>query len=236
MSFQESLFYNAPFMLSLTMGSFLLGTYIFKKSKISLLHPIFISMICIISFLNVFDIPYEKYAEGSAFINFMLGPAVVSLGVILYDQMKYLKGNVLSILTAIAVGSVIGVTSVIALGKLFGLDDSLIISMEPKSVTTPIALGISQSYGGNTSLTAVTVVICGMFGAMFGPKVLSILKIKSPVAQGLSIGAASHGLGTARAMEIGAIEGAVSGLSIGLMGVMTSIAVPLVHWIYDMLI
>ena len=154
----------------------------------------------------------------------------------LYDQMKYLKGNVLSILTAIAVGSVIGVTSVIALGKLFGLDDSLIISMEPKSVTTPISLGISQSYGGNTSLTAVTVVICGMFGAMFGPKVLSILKIKSPVAQGLSIGAASHGLGTARAMEIGAIEGAVSGLSIGLMGVMTSIAVPLVHWIYDMLI
>ena len=213
------------------MGSFLLGTYIYKKSAISLLHPCIISMICIITFLNFFDIPYEDYAEGSSFINFMLGPAVVSLGVLLYDQMQYLKGNVLSILTAISIGSVIGVTSVIILGKLFGLDNSLIASMEPKSVTTPIAMGISTSYGGITSLTAVTVVICGMFGAMFGPKVLSLIGIKSPVAQGLSIGAASHGLGTARAMEIGAVEGAISGLSIGLMGIMTSIAVPFVHWI-----
>ncbi len=233
MDITQHLFNNAPFMLTLTMGSFLLGTYIYKKSKISLLHPCIISMICIISFLKVFDIPYETYAEGSAFINFMLGPAVVSLGVLLYDQMKYLKGNVLSILTAVSVGSVIGVISVVILGRLFGLDSSLIVSMEPKSVTTPIALGISESYGGITSLTAVTVVICGMFGAVFGPKVLSVIGIKSPVAQGLSIGAASHGLGTARAMEIGAVEGAISGLSIGLMGVMTSVAVPVVHWFIE---
>ena len=231
--YRELIFSTTPFMLTLTIGCFLLGVKIYKRSKLALLHPIIISMICIISFLSFFDIPYETYSEGSSIINFMLGPAVVSLGLLLYDQIAYIKGNLISILTAISIGSIVGVTSVIVLGKLFGIDKILIISMEPKSVTTPIAMSLSSSIGGNTSLTAVTVVICGMIGAIAGPKILKIIGVKSPVAQGLSIGAASHGLGTAKAMEIGAIEGAISGLSIGLMGVMTSIVIPIIHWIID---
>ena len=222
---------NAPFFLSLTIGSYLLGLALYRKSKFALLHPVVVSMVVIIAFLRVFDIPYENYAEGCRFIHFLLGPSVVALGVLLYDQLVYIRGNVVSMLTAICIGSIVGVTSVIAIGKLCGLDPALIHSLEPKSVTTPIAMGLSASLGGNTSLTAVTVVLCGIIGAVAGPTVHKLLRIKDPIAQGLSMGAAAHGLGTARAMEIGALEGAISGLSIGLMGVMTSIAIPVVHWL-----
>ena len=206
---KEIIINNVPFYLSLVTGSFLLGTYIYRRSKIALLHPCIISMVIIISFLKISGIPYESFAEGSRYIHFLLGPAVVSLGVLLYDHLEYIKGNMLSMLTAISVGSVVGVASVILLGKLFALDTTLIHSLEPKSVTTPIAISLSQGLGGNTALTAITVVICGLVGAIVGPKVLSVLHIKSPIAQGLSIGAAAHGLGTAKAMEIGALEGAV---------------------------
>ncbi len=229
---KEIIFESTPFMLTLVLGSYLAGTFIYRKSKLTLLHPVIVSMIIIISFLLTFDIPYESFAKGSEIINFMLGPTVVALGLVLYDQIAYIKGNVVSMLTAIAVGSVIGVVSVILIGKIMNIDPSIIYSLEPKSVTTPIAISLSATNGGNPSLTAVTVVICGIIGAMVGPPILSFLGIKSKVAQGLSLGAAAHGLGTARAMEMGAIEGAISGLSIGLMGVMTSIAIPLVHTIF----
>lgn len=228
---KEMLMANAPFFLTLVTGSYLLGIYIHRKTKFALLHPVIVSMIVIIAFLKVFNIPYEAFKAGSQIINFMLGPAVVALGVLLYDQITYIKGNVISMLTAISIGSVVGVASVILIGKLMGLDASLIHSLEPKSVTTPIAMGLSSSLGGNPALTAVTVILCGIIGAIAGPTVHKLLGIKNPVAKGLSMGAAAHGLGTAKAMELGAIEGAISGLAIGLMGIMTSIAIPVIHWI-----
>ena len=117
MIMKEVLFENAPFMLSLVTGSFLLGTWIHKRTKFALFHPCIISMIIIICFLNYFDIPYESFAAGSNIIHFMLGPAVVALGLVLYDQMAYLKGNILSMLTAVGVGSIIGVVSVILIDR-----------------------------------------------------------------------------------------------------------------------
>lgn len=227
---KEILFEGTPFMLLLVVGSYLLGTFIYTRSRMALLHPVIVSMVIIIAFLKSTNIPYESFVRGSEIINFMLGPTVVALGVILYDQIAYIKGNVISMLTAISVGSIIGIVSVILIGKMMHIDTSVISSLEPKSVTTPIAMGLSATHGGIPSLTAVTVVICGIIGAMVGPKILSILGIQSKIAKGLSLGAAAHGLGTARAMEMGVIEGAISGLSIGLMGVMTSIALPLIHY------
>lgn len=228
---KEMLMANAPFFLTLVTGSYLFGILVYRKTKFALLHPVIVSMIVIIAFLKIFDIPYEAFTVGSQIVNFMLGPAVVALGVLLYDQLTYIKGNVISMLTAISIGSVVGVASVILIGKMMGLDPSLIHSLEPKSVTTPIAMGLSSSLGGNPSLTAVTVVLCGIIGAIASPIVHKLLHIKNPIAKGLSMGAAAHGLGTAKAMEIGALEGAISGLSIGLMGIMTSIAIPVVHWL-----
>jgi putative effector of murein hydrolase len=156
---------------------------------------------------------------------------VVSLGLLLYDNRNIVLKNCAGILTSVLVGSVVGVASVWVLCRVFGLDEMFLFSLEPKSVTTPIAMDISESLGGNASLTAVSVVLCGFIGAVLGPLVLRLIKIKSPVARGLGMGCSSHGLGTARAIEMGAVEGAVSGLSIALMGIATALIIPLFNLI-----
>ena len=218
---------NTPAMLLLTLGAYLLGLWVRKKSGLALLHPFLISIPVIITVLKLADIPCGFYIESNRLIDFLLGPSVVSLGLLLYDNRHIVWKNFAGIMTSVVVGSVVGVASVFILCRLFGLNDIFIMSLEPKSVTTPIAMDISESIGGNVSLTAVSVVLCGFVGAVLGPLLISLLKIKSPVARGLGMGCASHCLGTARAVEMGAVEGAVSGLSIALMGIATALIIPL---------
>ena len=226
----HELLISEPFLLFLVMGSYLLGVFIYTKSHIALLHPIIISIAVIIGVLKWAGIDYDTFFHGSYIINFMLGPSVVALGYVLYEQIGYLKGKVLSITSSIIVGSFVGIVSVILICK--NVDHSVIASLEPKSVTTPIAMSLSARSGGIPSLTAVTVVLCGILGGIIGPFILRKLHVRSKVAQGLALGAAAHGLGTARAIELGAVEGAISGLAIGLMGIMTSLLIPLVEkWI-----
>ena len=223
---------NMPFMLLLTVGAYLLGVWIKKKSGLALLHPFLISIPVIVTVLTVLDIPCKTYIESNKLIDFLLGPCVVSLGLLLYDNRHIVVKNFVGIVTSVLVGSLVGVASVFLLVKAFGLDDIFLLSLEPKSVTTPIAMGISESIGGNVSLTAVSVILCGFVGAVFGPLCIRVAKIKSPVSKGLSIGCASHGLGTARAIEMGAVEGAVSGLAIALMGLATAILIPLFNLLF----
>lgn len=175
------------------------------------------------------NIDYGKFQQGGQYVSFLLGPSVVALGYILYQQMNYLKGNVISILTSIFIGSVTGIVSVIVLAKMTGADQILMMTLEPKSVTTAIAINIASQTGGIPSLTAVIVLFCGIFGGIIGPYVLRILGIKSSIAKGLAMGASSHSVGTVKAMEMGVIEGAISGLAIGLMGVMTALLIPIIH-------
>lgn len=162
----------------------------------------------------------------------MLGPSVVALGYVLYEQMAHIKGNVVSILTAVFVGSVVGIASVVLIAKMLGADRILMASLAPKSVTTPIAISLAEQHGGVPALAAAFVVICGIFGGLVGPIVLRKIGIKSSIAKGLAMGSASHALGTARAMEMGAIEGAVSGLAIGIMGIMTALLIPFAELIF----
>ena len=223
---------NMPFMLLLTVGAYLLGVWIKKKSGLALLHPFLISIPVIVTVLTVLDIPCKTYIESNKLIDFLLGPCVVSLGLLLYDNRHIVVKNFVGIVTSVLVGSLVGVASVFLLVKAFGLDDIFLLSLEPKSVTTPIAMGISESIGGNVSLTAVSVILCGFVGAVFGPLCIRVAKIKSPVSKGLSMGCASHGLGTARAIEMGAVEGAVSGLAIALMGLATAILIPLFNLLF----
>ncbi|WP_108823148.1 LrgB family protein [Dysgonomonas sp. Marseille-P4361] len=230
----KALFESTEFILLLIFGSYLLGQWIFKKTRIPLLHPLIIAIGIIIVFLKIADISYETFDEGSRFVSFMLGPSVVALGYVLYEQLDYLKGNVLSILTSIFIGSIVGILSVIILARITGADEVLIYSLEPKSVTSPIAMSISQQSGGNVSLTAIIVLFCGIFGSIIGPPVLRLLGIKSSVAKGLAMGASAHGIGTAKAMEMGMIEGALSGLAIGLMGVMTALLIPIIHQLFGL--
>lgn len=214
------------FLLGLVMGTFLLGVLIYKKTKITLLQPLLISILIIIPFLKVTGISYQTFNTQTHFLNFMLGPSVVALGYVLYEQIEYIKGNVISILTAVFVGSVVGIVSVVVIAKLLGADKVLMASLAPKSVTTPIAISLAEKTGGVPALAAAFVVICGIFGGLVGPIILRKVGIKSKIAKGLAMGSASHALGTARAMEMGALEGAISGLAIGIMGIMTALLIP----------
>ena len=229
----RALFESTEFILLLIFGSYLFGQWVFKKTRIGLLHPLIISIAVIIAFLKLSGIDYQTFEEGSRFVSFMLGPAVVALGYVLYEQLAYLKGNVLSILTSIFIGSVVGIMSVIILAKVTGADQMLIHTLEPKSVTTPIAMSIAENSGGDVSLTAIIVIACGIFGSIVGPPILRLLGIQSSVAKGLALGASAHGIGTAKAMEMGVIEGALSGLAIGLMGVMTALLIPIFHQLFS---
>lgn len=176
-------------------------------------------------------IEYEVFRKGTQVIHFMLGPSVVALGYVLFEQVKYLHGNVLSILTSITVGAFVGIVSVMGIGYLMGADEVLIAMMQPKSVTTPIAMSIAERSGGIPSLTAVIVVGVGIFGSITGPVLLKVMGIESKIAKGLALGASSHGVGTAAAIQLGVVEGAISGLAIGLMGIATAILVPLVTFV-----
>lgn len=227
----KELLISTEFILLLIFSSFLLGQWIFKRTRIAIFHPLIISIGLIIGFLKLTGIEYETFSKGAEFVSFMLGPSIVALGYVLYSQMQYLKGNVFSIMLSVFIGSVVGIMSVIILAKMTGADQVLVHSLEPKSVTTAIAISIAEQTGGNVSLTAVIVVFCGILGSIIGPPILRLIGIKSSVAKGLALGAASHSVGTAKAMEMGLIEGALSGLAIGLMGVMTALLIPIIHQI-----
>lgn len=230
----HSLVHSEIFDLALVVGTYIAATILYKKTHLSVLHPLLTSIFVIIVILEFLDIEYASFQQGSHLIHFMLGPSVVALGYVLFEQMKYLKGNVVSILTSVFVGAIVGIISVIVIGKLMGADQSLIATLQPKSVTTPIAMGISEKNGGIPSLTAVIVVAVGIFGSIVGPAVMKVLGIESRIAKGLAMGASSHGVGTAAAIQLGAVEGALSGLAIGLMGIMTAILVPVISYLLSL--
>ena len=212
--------------LAFTLGIYVGATWVYQKTKFALLHPVLVTIAVIIVLLLIFKIDYLTYQEGSHLIDFMLGPSVVALGYALYTQVAQIKENAVSILTALFVGSVTGIGSVLILAKVLGSTETLAVTLAPKSVTTPIAMAISERFGGIPSLTAVVVIAIGIAGGIAGPWILRILKVDSKIAIGLALGASAHGLGTARAMELGAIEGAIGGLAIGIMGLITALIAP----------
>lgn len=220
---------SMPAMLLLTLASYLLGVFIHRKSGISVLHPFITSLVVIIGTLLIFKIPYEEYRAGNRILDFLLGPSVVALALRLYDNLEIVKKNLAAILSAVVVGSTIGIVGVWAIGRLLGAPSDIILSMEAKSVTVPIAMDVTALSGGSTALIAISVVFTGVLGAVLGPGLINLLKITDPVARGAAMGCSAHGIGTGRAIELGAVEGAVGGLCIVLMGVATSILVPLLN-------
>lgn len=224
----SQLFHSEVFTIMLVIGLYLINHKIYRAlRRFPLLHPVLITIIELILLLMWLKVPYPTFKEGSRMIHFMLGPSVVALGYILYQQVAHLKKNVFSILVAVTVGAMVGIASIVGIGHLLGVQESLIASLAPKSVTTPIAMELSDNNGGIPGLTAVIVVVAGIMGSIIGPPIMKIMRIKSPVAKGLAMGASSHGIGTAAAIQMGAIEGALSGLAIGIMGLITSILLPL---------
>ncbi|WP_294140786.1 LrgB family protein [uncultured Sanguibacteroides sp.] len=222
------------FVITLVFGVYLAALWLYRKTRVALLHPLLVSIPALLGLMNVLGMQYDTFEKGSRMINFLLGPSVVALGYMLWEQVECMKSHAASILMSIFVGSLVGIVSVVCIAYGMGADHVLVATLEPKSVTTPIAMGVAEKAGGIPSIAAVIVIVVGIFGGITGPFILNKLNIDSKIARGLSLGAAAHGLGTARAMELGALEGAISGLAIGLMGVTTAILVPIIEWIISL--
>ena len=215
-------------MLALTFGVFAMFKGLQKKTGWVLLNPILFTIAALILFLKLSGISYETYNEAGELIAFWLKPAVVALGVPLYLQLEMIKKQWLPILLSQLVGCLVGVISVVLIAKGLGASPDVICSLAPKSVTTPIAMEVSNATGGIPSLTAAVVVMVGLFGAVFGFKVLDMGRVKSPIAQGLSMGTASHAIGTSAAMELSRKYGAYASLGLTFNGILTAILAPMV--------
>ena len=219
---------NEYLLLALTFGVFAMFKGLQKKTGWVLLNPILFTIAALILFLKLSGISYETYNEAGELIAFWLKPAVVALGVPLYLQLEMIKKQWLPILLSQLVGCLVGVISVVLIAKGLGASPDVICSLAPKSVTTPIAMEVSNATGGIPSLTAAVVVMVGLFGAVFGFKVLDMGRVKIPIAQGLSMGTASHAIGTSAAMEVSRKYGAYASLGLTLNGILTAILAPMV--------
>ncbi len=216
------------FGVTISLCTYFLGRFFHKKLGLAILNPLLISTILVIVFLLVFDVDYATYNQGAQYLSVFLTPVTICLAVPLYRQLQILKKNIVAVLAGIICGVFAHALTIVALAKLFGLDRVLMLSVLSKSVTTPIAVGISHELAGIEAVTIVGVMIAGIMGAVIGPIICKIFGIKEPVAQGLAIGSASHAVGTSKAMELGSVQGAMSSLAIVVTGILTVIFVPIV--------
>lgn len=198
-----------------------LGMLMKRKLKLPIFNPLLIAVVAIILILCVAGIDYDTYNDGAKYLSYLLTPATVCLAVPLYEQLTLLKKNMKAILAGILAGALTSVTSVLLLALLFGLSHEEYVTLLPKSITTAIGMGVSEELGGIVTITVAVIIITGVLGNMIAEAVCKIFGIKEPIAKGIAIGSASHAIGTAKAMELGEIEGAMSSLSIAVSGLIT---------------
>ena len=219
---------NPIILLAITFGIYYVARQIQKWTGWVVLNPILITIAALIALLQLTGISYETYEQGGQYIDFWLKPAIVALGVPLYQNLGQIRRHLLPILMSQLVGCLVGIVSVTLIASALGASHEVIVSLAPKSVTTPIAMEVSKTSGGIPSLTAAIVVIVGLFGAIFGFKILEVWHVRNPFSQGISMGTAAHAVGTSRAMEKGETYGAYSSLGLILNGVLTALLTPFV--------
>ena len=207
--------------LFLTLGAYLLGLAVNKRFKSPLTNPLLLSLVIIIPVLLLCGIDYDTYYEGAKYISYLLPPATVSLAIPLYRQLDKLKKNMKAILLGIFSGVLTSGLTIAGLSILFGLSHTDYVTLLPKSLTTAIGMSLSTELGGVAAITVTSIVITGLLGNCMAVFLCRLFRITEPVAKGLAIGTASHALGTSKALEIGEVEGAMSGLSIAVAGLMT---------------
>ncbi len=215
-------------LIALTFLVFFAAKVLQRRTGWILLNPILITIAVLIAFIKLTGIDYSAYRSAGSQIEFWLKPAIVALGVPLYQQLRQIKKQFISIFAAQFVGCILGVVSVVLTAKLMGASSDVILSLAPKSVTTPIAMEVCSSLGGIPSLTASIVVCVGLLGAIFGFKVLEIGRVRCSDSQGLSMGTASHAMGISRAMEKGESYGAYASLGLIINGILTALLAPVI--------
>ena len=217
----EEIVYSPYFGIALSILAFGIGVKLHQKWKTPLCNPLIVGIVLVAAVLLLFKIPYEAYNVGGEIINMFLAPATACLAVAVYSKLAILKQYWLPILVGCTAGSTASMASVYAMCRLFHLDESLQVSLLPKSVTTPIAVSVAESAGGVVPITVVAVIFTGILGSIVAPLLIRLFRVSDPVAAGLAIGASSHAMGTSKAIELGEVEGAMSGLAIGICGMIT---------------
>ncbi len=222
---KEMLTQSMFFGIVISLLCFEFGMWVKKKTKLAIANPLLIAVLLIVTFLLVFDIEYEVYETGAKYISFFLTPATVSLAVPLYRKLTLLRRYPGAILGGIGAGVLTAMVSIFLMSLAFGLNHEQYVTLLPKSITTAIGMGVSEKMGGIVTITVVAISITGIMGNIAAETLCRLFKIEEPIAKGLAIGTGSHAMGTAKAMEIGEIEGAMSSLSIVVAGIMTVAAV-----------
>ncbi len=215
--FENSVFFG----VIISLVSYGIGVLLRKKFKSPLLNPLLISVIITIAVLLILGIDYNKYYEGAKYISYLLTPATVCLAIPLYEQIELLKHNFKAIITGILSGVVTSLCTILSLAIVFRFSHEEYVTFLPKSITTAIGIGVSEELGGYVSITAAVIIITGVTGNIFAELIFRLFRIHEPVAKGIALGSASHAIGTAKAMEIGEVEGAMSSLSIVVSGIIT---------------
>lgn len=228
----DFLLHSEAFGIALTFGVYFLFQKIYSRYKLFFLNPVLLTIIFIILLLKIFHIDYSSYAKGGDIIGFLLKPAVVALGVPLYLHLEEIRKQKVAVIVSQLAGCLIGIGSVIGFAKLFGASKPVILSLVPKSVTTPIAMEISSVIGGIPSLTAGVVITVGILGAVLGLRFLKMIRVKDQSAIGIAMGTAAHGLGTARAAEVNQLQGAFGSVGLIINGIFTAILSP---WIIQLI-
>lgn len=214
--------------LTVTLAAYQLGDWVYRKSKLNpLANPVLIAVLLLVGLLVATGTPYTAYFEGAKFVHFLLGPATVALAVPLYKNLGALKRSLGAVAAAVVAGSLTATVSAVGIAWALGAGRETLLSIAPKSVTTPIAMGISEQIGGLPSLTAVVVILTGISGGMLATGTLDLLRIRDWRARGLAAGVAAHGIGTARALAVNDVAGAFASLAMGLNGLATAILLPL---------
>lgn len=216
----SSLFFG----VTLSLITYWIGLLCKKKFRLPLFNPLLIAVILTIVVLLIFDVDYTAYNDSAKYLSYLLTPTTICLAIPLYEQLTILKKNIKAVLVGIASGVLSSVGSIFLLSVAFGLSHEQYISLLPKSITSAIAVGLSEELGGMVALTAAGVTITGILGNVIAESVLKLFRIEEPVAKGLACGTAAHAIGTAKAMEMGELEGAMSSLSIAVAGLMTVLA------------
>lgn len=222
----------AFFGMFLTLATYVFGTWLKKKFKTAVFNPILISVGLTIIILSGFHIGYDTYLQGAGYISYFLTPATVALAVPLYEQFEILKKNLTAVLCGIFSGVLASMLSVLGLSVLFSLSHEEYVTFLPKSITTAIGLGVSEELGGYAAVTVAVIILTGILGNVIAEAFLKLARVTEPIAKGIAIGSASHAIGTAKAMEMGEVEGAMSSLSIVVSGIMTVLGAMLMVNVY----
>lgn len=207
--------------VTISLIAYLIGVMLKKKFKSGIFNPLLISIVVSIAILSIGKVDYATYNEGAKYLSWLLTPATVCLAIPLYEQWSLLKKHYKAVMLGLAAGTVTSLSTVLGLSLLCGLSHKEYVTLLPKSITTAIGMGVSEELGGYVTITVAVIIITGVFGNMFGELICKIFRITEPVSKGLAFGASSHAIGTAKAIEIGEIEGAMSSLAIAVSGVLT---------------